>query len=168
MRKIGEVLGESLRKLRLTERVHAHRALVVWDEAVGERVAAHARAVQVSGTVLRVNVDHNVWLAQLGLMKPIIVARLNEHLGAGTLTDIELRIGGVAPPAAPRAPKPPPRPDHTPLSRADAAEVERDIAGVTDPDLRALLSRLRAGAEKPAPRTLTPDRRDPSDETRGR
>jgi predicted nucleic acid-binding Zn ribbon protein len=97
--KAGQVLAGTLERLGLAKGIQTHRAFEIWDEAVGPQVAAHARPERISNRVLRVRVDHNTWLQQLSYMKAVILSRLNERLGEGTLIDLDFRLGTVPPPA---------------------------------------------------------------------
>ncbi|MFQ5457294.1 MAG: DciA family protein [Myxococcota bacterium] len=109
-RKAGQVLAGTLARLGLTKRMEAHRALEIWDETVGARVAAHAQPDRIANGVLRVRVDHNTWLQQLSYMKAVILARLNAQLGEDVLIDLDLRLGRLPPAGKPSSP--PPRPGH--------------------------------------------------------
>lgn len=96
-KKAGDVLAATLNRLGLTERIHTHRAIEIWDDTVGPQVAFHAQPDRISNRVMRVHVDHNTWLQQLSYMKTLILSRLNEQLGEGTLIDLELRLGKSRP-----------------------------------------------------------------------
>lgn len=100
-KKAGEVLKGTLNRLGLTQRIHTHRAFEIWDDAVGPQVAFHAQPDRISNRVMRVRVDHNTWLQQLSYMKTLILSRLNEQLGEGTLIDLDLRLGSARPPKPP-------------------------------------------------------------------
>ena len=106
-KKAGHVLERTLKRLGLTQGIHTHRAFEIWDDAVGPQVALHAQPDRISNRVMRVRVDHNTWLQQLAYMKTLILSRLNEQLGEGTLTDLDLRLGKAAPPRRPSPNKPP-------------------------------------------------------------
>jgi hypothetical protein len=141
-RRAGEVIERTLKRLGLAQGVHAHRAFEIWDEAVGPQVAAHARPERISNRVLRVKVDHNTWLQQLQFMKDLILSRLNERLGEGTLIDIELRLGRGKRPES-RTPRPaPPPPARPPLTPEAAARIDREIAGFDDEGLRTIFRRI--------------------------
>lgn len=63
----------------------------VWAEAVGERVADHARPVGERDGVLRVSCDSSVWAHELDLMGPDLVARVNAALGRDLVTKLRCR-----------------------------------------------------------------------------
>ncbi|MDP3939963.1 MAG: DUF721 domain-containing protein [Deltaproteobacteria bacterium] len=96
-RPAREVLEAVLDRLKLTQSVREHRVFEIWDAAVGPQVAAHARPQSIAKGVLRVRVDHNTWLQQLTYMKSVLLDKLNAQLGEGTLADLDLRLGKIAP-----------------------------------------------------------------------
>lgn len=53
----------------------------VWDQAVGEVVAEHARPVGERDGVLRVACDEAVWAHELELLGPDLVRQVNAALG---------------------------------------------------------------------------------------
>ena len=55
----------------------------VWRDAVGEMIAGEAGPVSERAGVLTVSCSSAVWANELDLMALEIIARLNEHLGAG-------------------------------------------------------------------------------------
>ncbi len=63
----------------------------VWAASVGETIAAHATVVAEHGGVLEVVCDESVWAAELELMGPDLVARLNASLGRPALTALRCR-----------------------------------------------------------------------------
>ncbi len=143
MRRIGDLLDATLKRFHLGARMHAHRALAEWAHIVGPQVAAHARPIEVAGTTLHVQVDHSAWLAQLRLLSPVILEQLDARLGAGTITNLVLRIGSAAPPPAPE-PVVGAREEPPTLSPEEAREIDSAIAEVPDSSLRDLLQALRA------------------------
>ncbi len=100
-KKAGEVLEGTLNRLGLTQGIRTHRAFEIWDNTVGPQVALHAQPDRISNRVMRVRVDHNTWLQQLTYMRTLILSRLNEQLGEGTLIDLDLRLERAGPPRRP-------------------------------------------------------------------
>jgi predicted nucleic acid-binding Zn ribbon protein len=142
LRRASDVIERTLKRLGLSQGVRAHRAFEIWEAAVGPQVAAHARPERISNRVLRVEVDHNTWLQQLHFMKALILSRLNDRLGEGTLIDIDLRLGRPKPLES-EAPRPAPPPSvRLPLAPDAAARIEEQIASLRDDDLRALFRRM--------------------------
>lgn len=61
-----------------------------WAELVGQSVADHCTPESFSEGRLVVRTDSTAWATQLKLLAPTIVRRLNEELGDGTVTVIEV------------------------------------------------------------------------------
>ncbi len=135
----GALLGDLLTQWGMTGKLQAYRAWQVWDEVVGPQIAAHARPARIREGVLEVRVDQAVWMQQLQLLKPKLLARLNERLGEETIRDIFWRRGTH--PAAPLEPVPAP-PPQPPLPPEEISRIDEIVAPLTDPEVRAHLRRL--------------------------
>jgi predicted nucleic acid-binding Zn ribbon protein len=74
--------------------VRVHGVFTRWDGMVGREVAQHCRPESFSqgetGGRLVVRTDSTAWATQMKLLAPTVVRRLNEELGDGTVTVIEV------------------------------------------------------------------------------
>lgn len=61
-----------------------------WAELVGDEVAGHCTPETFADGQLVVRTDSTAWATQLKLLAPTVVRRLNEELGHGTVTLIEV------------------------------------------------------------------------------
>ena len=61
-----------------------------WAEIVGAEIAAHTTPESFADGRLVVRTDSTAWATQLRLLAPSVVRRLNEDLGHGTVTVIEI------------------------------------------------------------------------------
>ena len=61
-----------------------------WPDLVGEQVARHCTPEAFTDGRLVVRTDSTAWATQLRLLAPTVVRRLNEELGHGTVTVIEV------------------------------------------------------------------------------
>lgn len=61
-----------------------------WPELVGEEVAAHSTPETFADGRLVVRTDSTAWATQLKLLAPAVLRRLNEDLGEGTVTVVEV------------------------------------------------------------------------------
>ena len=61
-----------------------------WPELVGEEVARHATPQSFADGTLVVRTDSTAWAKELSLLAPSLVRRLNDDLGHGTVTLIEV------------------------------------------------------------------------------
>lgn len=140
---IQRVLQRWLTARGMEDKFGRYRVWQFWEAAVGAQIAARAKPVRLRGTVLEVRVDHPVWMQQLQLLKPRILAQLNEQLGDQRIDDLFLRYGR---PGAPKTePEPDPLPQHwqdEPLSEEERRHVEETIASLTDRDLRRHMRHL--------------------------
>jgi predicted nucleic acid-binding Zn ribbon protein len=61
-----------------------------WPELVGAEVGAHTTPESFADGKLVVRTDSTAWATQLTLLAPTLVRRLNEELGDGTVTVIDV------------------------------------------------------------------------------
>lgn len=92
--RIGGPLADLLRSLGLEKPMEGWEAVECWPETVGERVAAHAKAVNFRDGVLFVEVDTAAWMNELAYLRRRMVNDLNEKLGRKTVTEIRLVPAG--------------------------------------------------------------------------
>jgi predicted nucleic acid-binding Zn ribbon protein len=90
-----QLLGQAIERL-LADRgwqKSAAAASVIgrWAQLVGAEVAAHCTPESFADGVLRVTTDSTAWATQVRLLAPQFLKRLNEELGAGTVTRLEVR-----------------------------------------------------------------------------
>ncbi|MCH1865689.1 DUF721 domain-containing protein [Nocardioides sp. CFH 31398] len=71
--------------------LRAHGAFARWSEIVGPEVGAHSRPESFADGKLVVGTDSTAWATQLRLLAPTIVRRLNEELGHGSVTLIDVK-----------------------------------------------------------------------------
>ncbi len=140
-RPVADLLTEALRGKPAERRLKEGRIWLLWDEAVGERIASLARPVGFRDGTLTVAVANAPWMQQLNFLKGGIVEKLNSLLGGPVVRDIYLKAGRAAPPV--EAP-----PEHRPPSReltsAEREFVAAETEPVEDPELREIISRLMA------------------------
>ena len=71
--------------------LRVHGVFGRWAELVGAEVAAHSTPESFDDGRLVVRTDSTAWATQLKLLAPTVVRRLNEELGHGTVTVIEVQ-----------------------------------------------------------------------------
>lgn len=76
--------------------LRVHGLFARWAELVGAEVAAHTTPESFAEGRLVVRTDSTAWATQLRLLAPTVVRRLNEELGHGTITVIEV-LGPLGP-----------------------------------------------------------------------
>ena len=70
--------------------LRVHGVFGRWAELVGDEVAAHCTPESFDDGKLVVRTDSTAWATQLKLLAPTVVRRLNEELGHGTVTVIDV------------------------------------------------------------------------------
>jgi predicted nucleic acid-binding Zn ribbon protein len=88
---IGDAIEELVAQLGIKKKLHEQDAFVVWDEAVGERIAVIARPSRMLRGTLIVGVKSGAWRNELSMRKQEIIDRLNELLGDKIVKDIKFQ-----------------------------------------------------------------------------
>jgi predicted nucleic acid-binding Zn ribbon protein len=70
--------------------VRVHGVFSRWDTLVGREVAQHCSPESFAEGKLVVRTDSTAWATQMKLLAPTVVRRLNEELGDGTVTIIDV------------------------------------------------------------------------------
>jgi predicted nucleic acid-binding Zn ribbon protein len=71
--------------------VAVHGVFSRWDTIVGREVAEHCHPERFAEAKLTVRADSTAWATQVRLLAPTVVRRLNEELGDGTVTAIDVK-----------------------------------------------------------------------------
>ena len=69
------------------------RVQQVWEQVLGARIAGAGTPISEHDGVLTVVCADSVWAAELELMGPELVERLNAVVGAGTIHKLRCRTG---------------------------------------------------------------------------
>ena len=93
---IGELLGEVIDAQGWTKELNVHQLLSRWPTLVGPVNAVHCEPESFADGVLTVRAESSTWAASLRTMAPQLVAVLNEALGQGSVTRVQV-IGPQAP-----------------------------------------------------------------------
>ena len=134
---------------RLDLDIRHERLFAEWAAFVGERVASRTRPDTIIARTLVVEVATSAWLHELRLLRPKIVADLLDRLGMPRFfDDIRFVLAGDRKRTAPtRAPRPRERQaaavTPTPATGAFAQDIVDDASRIADPELRALVIRVR-------------------------
>ena len=100
-RRIGETLDALTKRLGLAPPDSLSKVFAGWDGLVGELLAAHLRPVGLRDGVLTVEVTEPAWATQLKFLGDDLIRRVNDQVGAGTVTELTVRVVGMR--RAPRA-----------------------------------------------------------------
>lgn len=88
---LGEALDELINARGWDADVSLHHLLGRWADLVGPVNAEHSRPEGFAAGVLQVRTDSTAWATNLRMLAPAIVARLNDQLGDGTVTRINVK-----------------------------------------------------------------------------
>ncbi len=89
---VAEVLRGYLEQTGLAESLKRLGALDEWAEAVGPRVAQVTRAVEIRGDTLMVEVLSSAWIAELTMIKGLILERLNSVREGPPIGGVRFRL----------------------------------------------------------------------------
>ncbi|MGH7815720.1 MAG: DUF721 domain-containing protein [Candidatus Binataceae bacterium] len=133
--KVPERIGAAMQPLieRLDREGHFAivRLVKAWPDLVGETIARRTEIAALKFHTLTVKVTGAMWIQELNLMKPQILARVTERIGADLVRDLRFVQGRLARPH---------RAKLRPVPRAPRHSIE--LPELKDPALRAAFERL--------------------------
>lgn len=91
-RHIGGALDGALARLGVAGVVEQHAVFREWGERVGPEIARAARPHRVEGDTLFVHVATSVWMNELSLRQPELLARLNAGRAHSAVARIIFRL----------------------------------------------------------------------------
>ena len=92
-RPIGQTLDAVMRGLGAPEASGVHLVFDRWAEVVGDGLAARTRPVKIDGSRLVLAVDEPAIATHVRFLQAELLARLEELLGPGRVTALDLRVG---------------------------------------------------------------------------
>jgi len=145
---VSQLLGELLARQGMEEKLEEYRVWLVWEACVGPQIAAQARPLRLRDGVLEVRVSQPVWMQQLQLLKPQLLAKINQRLDGTALKDIYLKRGSLKADPDEGDTLPPLRWRQVTLDDADRSAIESAAAKLHDDELRTHLQRLMEKQQK--------------------
>jgi predicted nucleic acid-binding Zn ribbon protein len=139
LEKFSVVLGRFLKTHGMTSRLHEYRVASSWRSIAGPVLALHAEPRDLRGKRLHLVVDSPAWMHQLSLMKPELISRINQRLGADLVKEISLKLGEIE--SKPEHAKVEPH-EHAELTSEDRERVDRSIRDIQDEEMREAFRRL--------------------------
>ena len=134
--RLGEVLGNSLKRLDLSYRLSEYGVWPVWNEVVGKTIAANAQPEKIRNGTLFVKVTSSVWMQQLQFMKEMIAEKLNHRLNREVVKNIFFVVGRID------SPEPSETPTSTPPIDQEPKIDQQFLESVSDPELRQAFIKL--------------------------
>ncbi len=92
---LKELLKKVIKNLGGKDKLTQEDVVAIWQEAVGDAAASHARPASFRKMSLIVNVDDSGWLYELTTRKKEILAKLEGRFGNRKIVDIRFRIGEI-------------------------------------------------------------------------
>jgi hypothetical protein len=153
-RPLGRLMDAEARRLKLDGAMGEASAVTLWPQVVGEQIAAATEAERVQDGVLYVIARSHTWAFELTFHRAQILKGLNAKLGRHGIKEIRFRTGVVQTPGVPpRPPEPVPMEAELAAIELEPAEieaVEQEVAGVTDPEMQAVVRRVLTNERKRA------------------
>lgn len=140
---LGALLKELFRRKKWQQRLDQHALFLQWEEIVGADLAERAQPDCIRGDVLWLRVVDSVWMQQLSLQKPALLALLNGGREGEGVKDIRFRLDvglGRRQPPASAGKKPGGR--ERPASAEELREFEEMALSLRDEELKAAMRRL--------------------------
>jgi predicted nucleic acid-binding Zn ribbon protein len=88
---VGDAIDDLVAQLGIKKKLNEQNAFVVWDQAVGERIAKVAIPTRMLRGTLIVSVKSGAWRNELSMRKQEIIRRINELVGDEVLKDIKFQ-----------------------------------------------------------------------------
>jgi hypothetical protein len=141
---LRQALDRSLRDLGLQKRLKSEQLSVLWPKIVGPGVAKIAFPAQFRNGTLFIDVVDNVWMQELKFKEGELIGLLNEALREPLVRRLFFQLDRTLRPDSSSQPEPTTVPlAATPLDPQQELALEREVARVRDPELRAILKDFR-------------------------
>jgi predicted nucleic acid-binding Zn ribbon protein len=141
---LRQALERSLRDLGLQKRLKTEQLTVLWPKIVGPIVAKVAYPAQFRSGTLFIDVADSVWMQELKFQEAELIERLNAALGEPSVRRLFFQLARTPPPElAPQSETKTAPPAAAPLDPQQELALEREVAGVRDPQLREVLKDFR-------------------------
>ncbi|MDR0837745.1 MAG: DciA family protein [Propionibacteriaceae bacterium] len=96
LESLGDVLPRVIEEQGWSTQLSVAGMLGHWEALVGATNAAHSTPEAFRDGVLRVRAESTTWATALRTIAPQVIAKLNEHIGDGTVTRMDV-VGPNAP-----------------------------------------------------------------------
>ena len=88
VKNIGELILKNLRAQGLETPLQQKRLIAVWPEVMGELIAGYTQDLYIKNQTLNVRLSNPALRADLSMMRPEIVKKLNEAVGSQVIAEI--------------------------------------------------------------------------------
>jgi len=141
---LRRALERSLRDLGIQKRLKTEQLIVLWPKIVGPSVAKITNPAQFRNGTLFIDVADHVWMQELKFQEVELIRRLNDALCEPLVRRLFFQLARIGRPA-PSLPQESTAalPVAMPLDPQQELALEREVAGVRDPELREILKDFR-------------------------
>lgn len=95
LRRLGDVLGESVSRMGYSARISESHAMDAWNEEIAPGIRCLSRATLVRARVMHVTVESSVWTQQLAMLKSQLLRKINSVVGGDAIADVRFHTGQV-------------------------------------------------------------------------
>jgi len=88
MEHIGKALAGYINNSKIEEGLDQNKALSVWADVVGDKIAENSEAQSINSGVITVRAKTPAWRQELQLQKPQIINKINKALTRKIIKDI--------------------------------------------------------------------------------
>jgi predicted nucleic acid-binding Zn ribbon protein len=88
MQSLKLAIDSMLKKFGIEKAVSQNKAINIWNEIVGEKVAKNTEPERVEHGVIIVKVSSPTWRQELYFQKEEIIKKLNNSIGKNVIRDI--------------------------------------------------------------------------------
>ncbi|MBT3479596.1 MAG: DUF721 domain-containing protein [Candidatus Marinimicrobia bacterium] len=89
MQQLKSILNRFLKKEGIEKGVNQNKALLIWNETVGNTIAENTIAEKVEHGILTIKTNNPSWRQELLFKKQEIIEKLNHKLGENTIREIK-------------------------------------------------------------------------------
>ena len=90
---LGSIIKNVIQKYRYESDADMAEIWSLWNEAVGDAIAANAQPAAFNKDLLIVHVTSSPWLQQLQFLKKEIQEKINAIMGKALVKEIKFKIG---------------------------------------------------------------------------
>lgn len=90
---IGNVINKLMHQYRPLNDQQLLQVWDVWEQAVGEGIAANARPAAFKGDTLLIHVASSTWLHHMRFLEKELIDKLNASLEQPVIRSVKLKVG---------------------------------------------------------------------------
>lgn len=140
---VGELLSKWLQRRKIDTDLDLHRLRNEWVELVGDRLGVRTWPKRLRDGLLTVNVASSAWQNELTFLRVDLVKRINETMDGARVKAIRFSVGPVDRTTEERRKVTAIERAEVELPQAYLDEVESEVAGIADEELKENIRRAR-------------------------